>query len=235
MQHRIRRPSAGLVVATLALLMALSGTATSVDTFSTHPTAKPKPKVLRGPRGPRGPVGPSGPAGLQGVKGEPGSPGPTGDPGAPGDRGPQGERGSAVKTRIRSDAEIKTGATGWPGKVWPLTGNIWTQDAAELDLLFGEVMVTYPATCGKTGEYPSWGSVSLLVDGVSVASAYVYFYEGSANRQQTLAFSFYPSNALLDPGAPLAHALTARVIDTCTGAGEEFTFDALKISVLALN
>jgi hypothetical protein len=248
MHHRIRRPSAGLVVAALALLVALSGTATSANTFSAHPTAKtkPKPKVLRGPRGP---VGARGPAGLQGLKGEPGSLGPKGEPGSlgpkgepgaagergqQGERGPQGERGSAVKTRIRSNAEIKTGSTGWPGKVWPLTGTTWTQNADEVDLLFGEVTVTYPAACGKTGEYPSAGSVALFVDGVTVASAYAYFYEGSANRQQTLAFSFYPSNALLDQGAPLTHALTARAIDTCTGAAEEFTFDELRINVVAL-
>src|SRR5215211_7256810 len=236
MHHQIRRPSAGLVVAALALLVALSGTATSANTFSAHPTAKtkPKPKVLRGPRGPRGPVGARGPAGLQGLKGEPASLGPKGEPGAAGERGQQGERGSAVKTRIRSNAEIKTGSTGWPGKVWPLIGTTWTQNADEVDLLFGEVTVTYPAACGKTGEYPSAGSVALFVDGVSVASAYAYFYEGSANRQQTLAFSFYPSNALLDQGAPLTHALTARVIDTCTGAAEEFTFDELRINVVAL-
>jgi hypothetical protein len=140
---------------------------------------------------------------------------------------PQSRRGSG-------SAAITTGS-GWPGKAWPLTGSIWTQEANELDLLYGQVDVTYPATCGKTGEYPSYGSVGILVDGINIGSASAYFYDGSAGVHQTLAFSMYPSNALLDPGAALTHVITARAIDSCTGAAEDFTFADLRISVVALS
>lgn len=241
MQYRIRRPSAGLVVGALALLVALSGTATSADTFSAKVAADPQPKVVRGkpgPRGPRGRVGRRGPVGPPGVKGDPGAAGAKGDAGErgqQGERGPQGERGSAIKTRVRSSAAITTGGSGWPGKAWPLTGSIWTQEANELDLLYGQVEVTFPATCGKTGEYPSSGSVWVFVDGVSTGSANAYFFDGSAGVHQTLAFSMYPSNALLDPGAALTHVITARALDTCTGAAEDFTFADLRISVVALS
>jgi hypothetical protein len=46
-------------------------------------TAKPKPKVLRGPRGRRGARGPAGPAGAAGVAGPQGAQGPAGPAGAP--------------------------------------------------------------------------------------------------------------------------------------------------------
>jgi Collagen triple helix repeat (20 copies) len=53
-------------------------------------TAKPKPKVIRGPRGPRGFRGPAGPAGPAGPTG---SQGPAGPQGIQGSQGPTGERG----------------------------------------------------------------------------------------------------------------------------------------------
>jgi Collagen triple helix repeat (20 copies) len=263
MQNRFRRPSPGLVVASLALLIALSGTAVSADTFSAKPTAKPKVKVIRGARGPRGAPGLQGlqgPPGPQGTQGEPGVPGqkgetgppgergPQGDRGAQGDRGvqgergpegergPQGERGSTVATRVRSAGEIETGSSlPWPGKPWPITGNVWTQGATEMNLLFGEVTVTYPAACGKTGEFPSSAIITLLVDGVPMGSAFVSFFDGSANRQETQLLRFHPTNVLLDPGAASTHVMTARVGDNCAGADEAFSFDSLKVNVVAVS
>ena len=104
-----------------------------------------------------------------------------------------------------------------------------------MNLLFGEVTVTYPAACGKTGEYPSFATVALQLDGVATGSAYAYFYDGAANRQQTMSFWFNPTNVLLDPGAASTHVVTARVGDNCTGADEEFTFDSLKVNVVAVS
>jgi hypothetical protein len=260
MHHRFRKPSAGLVVAALALLIALSGTAVSAETFSVEPTVKSKPKVIRGARGPRGLRGLQGPPGPQGAKGEPGVPGqkgetgapgergpqgehgpqgvpgPQGEPGPQGDRGPEGERGSAVSARVRSAAEIKTGsALPWVGKSWPITGNTWTQGATEMNMLFGEVTVRYPAACGTTANFPSSASVQLLVDGVVMGSTFAPYHDSAANREQTLHFTFYPTNVLLDPGVASEHVVTARVGDTCTGVDEEFTFHSLKLNVVSVS
>ena len=45
---------------------------------------------------------------------------------------------------------------------------------------------------------------------------------------------FYPvGNALLAPGVDLTRVVTARVADSCTGAGQDYTFESLKIDVVA--
>jgi hypothetical protein len=61
------------------------------------------------------------------------------------------------------------------------------------------------------------------------------FYPGSAGQSQRLAVSFFPTSALFGPDFDLTHVITARVLDTCTGAGQEFTFDALKIDVVSVS
>jgi hypothetical protein len=38
---------------------------------------------------------------------------------------------------------------------------------------------------------------------------------------------------LLAPDADLTRVITAKVMDSCTGAGQDFTFDNLKIDVIA--
>jgi Collagen triple helix repeat (20 copies) len=77
----------------VALLgMPLGASATSA------PSAKPRPKVLRGPQGPGGPrgfQGRVGPRGAQGIQGERGATGPQGPTGAMGAQGPQGLQGPA--------------------------------------------------------------------------------------------------------------------------------------------
>jgi Collagen triple helix repeat (20 copies) len=198
---------------------------------------RPKPRTVRGPRGLRGPAGPRGPAGATGPKGDQGSAGPLGERGPQGERGLQGERGpagAAIATRIRNAGELKTGASGYPGVAWSLTDNVWAQGAVETQLLFGEVSVTYPDACGGNGTSPPFASLSIAVDGATMASGYVSFYPGSEGRTQTIGLYFYPSNALISTGSNLTHVVTARALDTCTGAGQEFTFDSLKIDVVSV-
>lgn len=91
----MRRPTPALIVATLALFVALSGStyaAVQINgsqikngtiTKAKLTKALQKQVVKAGPRGRRGPAGPVGPAGV-GVTGPPGVPG---VPGAPGERG----------------------------------------------------------------------------------------------------------------------------------------------------
>jgi len=68
---KIRRPSASIVIATIALVLAVSGTAAASGYMITR-VGQIKPAVrqaLRGNVGPQGPTGPQGPAGAQGTPG----------------------------------------------------------------------------------------------------------------------------------------------------------------------
>jgi hypothetical protein len=232
-------------ISTAALVVALLGSAAlgSAADIATRvvltESSKAEKSKLRGPRGPRGP---------RGRPGRPGPPGPKGDTGPPGERGPQGERGAqgvpglqgerglagtTVATRVRSTREVSTGSSGWPGVVWPLTANTWTQRAGETDLLLGQVVVRNPAACDGAGDYAPYGYVNVSLDGEVVAYAHAGFYQGSAGRTQTLGLYFYPGNALFASDDSLSHVMTARVIDTCTGTGQDFAFESLKIDVIA--
>ena len=94
----MRRPSASLVVAILAIVIATAGTASATTALITSPQIKNGPirlvdiskkarKALQGrtgkagaagPQGPQGPQGVPGPQGLQGLQGAMGSPGVSG-------------------------------------------------------------------------------------------------------------------------------------------------------------
>jgi hypothetical protein len=100
MGARLHRPSPATVVATLALFLALGGTAAAARHYLITSTRQIKPgvlKALHGASGPRGPAGASGPPGA---------------PGAPGPQGPRGEAGPSdlsSLTIIRA-ADIKVAA-----------------------------------------------------------------------------------------------------------------------------
>jgi hypothetical protein len=85
--------TAGLVVAIVALVVALTGAAFAAGGL----TKKQEKRVIKiakkyaGKRGPQGLAGPQGPAGPQGAKGDTGA---KGDAGAPGPAGPRGLTGA---------------------------------------------------------------------------------------------------------------------------------------------
>jgi Collagen triple helix repeat (20 copies) len=87
---RFRHPSPALIIASIALLLALTGSAVAAGHFIITTTKQISPNVLhalggkRGPRGYRGPAGPSGTPGTQGAQGIQGTQGAPGAPGAPG-------------------------------------------------------------------------------------------------------------------------------------------------------
>jgi Collagen triple helix repeat (20 copies) len=109
MRHRqIRgRFSPSLVLASIALIVALGGTATAAGiaritskqiqngTIQLADISKRAKKQLRGQRGPVGPRGPASSQGLQGPEGPAGPVGPTGPAGPQGPAGAQGPAGSA--------------------------------------------------------------------------------------------------------------------------------------------
>ncbi len=84
--------SAGLVVAVVALIAAVAGTAFAAGGL-TKGQEKQVVKIAKryaGKPGAQGPKGDAGAAGPQGPKGDPGPKGDTGNPGAPGEEGPPG-------------------------------------------------------------------------------------------------------------------------------------------------
>jgi hypothetical protein len=181
-----------------------------------------------GATGATGAQGPKGDTGAQGLKGDTGPTGAKGDTGATGAQGPSG---TSIATRIRSTNTVTSDGTNWPG----LPDSIWTQSAAETDLVYGEVTAHLPEACdpqaGNTNDY-GYAYVDLMVDGTDVTEAYVYFYP---TNQKTQVLSFYSyRNAILAPGTATPHLLTARTYDYCAGAAQNFTFDSLKVDIIAI-
>jgi hypothetical protein len=123
------------VVATLALLFAMSGGALAAKHYLINSTKQINPKVLRklhGARGPRGTVGPNGaigPQGVQGIQGRPGNRGEKGDAGfsALTDL-PKGstESGSfSVSAPLAKEGDLLEGAVTFPIKLAaPIEGQV---------------------------------------------------------------------------------------------------------------
>jgi hypothetical protein len=81
---KFRRPSAGVVIAGLALFFALGGSAVAARHYLITSASQIKPSVLKALHGAAGPVGPAGPVGAAGPAGAVGPAGPAGAQGATG-------------------------------------------------------------------------------------------------------------------------------------------------------
>ncbi len=105
------------VVATLALVFAMSGGALAASKFLITSTKQIKPSVLsslKGKAGANGAAGAQGPAGPAGPAGGVGPQGPAGTPGTNGTPGTEGKEGKAGKN----------GANGAPGSPWTAGGTL---------------------------------------------------------------------------------------------------------------
>ncbi len=95
---RERFGSAGLLVAVIALVAALGGSALALTGAEKKEVKKLAKKYAKqfakaGPAGPQGPAGPAGAAGKDGTNGKNGATGPVGPAGPTGPEGPKGDQG----------------------------------------------------------------------------------------------------------------------------------------------
>jgi hypothetical protein len=223
-----------------------NGTIQTADISASAKRALKGNRGLLGPQGATGATGATGAPGLQGERGAQGERGLQGERGAQGERGLQGERGAqgeqgdpgptgiATAARIRSTTQAVTGSNSYPGTLWPVSGNIWTQAAGETQILVGKVDVQYPENCDPIGTNTPGATVRLFIDGESAGSAWAYFYPGASGFTQTIGFNFYPVAALFGDSAEITHLMTARVADFCAADGQNFTFKNLHIDVIGV-
>jgi Collagen triple helix repeat (20 copies) len=111
------------VVATLALVFAMSGGALAAGHYLLTSTGQISPKVLKTLKGKAGPTGTPGAQGPQGPKGETGAAGAPGAAGAKGEAGAKGATGATGANGARG-AVGATGATGASGSPWTAGGTL---------------------------------------------------------------------------------------------------------------
>jgi Collagen triple helix repeat (20 copies) len=161
------------VIATVALVFAMTGGAVAVNSQSGPSSAKApvrvasnvasvakskaRVKAKAGPRGPVGPQGLQGPAGATGPAGPQGPAGAKGETGAAGTNGTDGQKGETGATGATGPAG-PTGPTGPPGEPWPVGGTLpakatekgaWSASgmpvkAFSAEVLFGSISFTIP-------------------------------------------------------------------------------------------
>jgi hypothetical protein len=244
----LRRPSPAGIIASLALFLALGGSAMAANHYMITSTNQIKPSVLKALHGSAGAKGPTGAAGANGTAGQAGG---QGSPGIQGPQGPSGAATNGIVARLRSVAPVVTKTTeeGNPTLADdPLSGT-WTQHAGELDQLAGQVTITFPpeTTCEGSGDPVA---VELLLDGNLVGGA--TSHPGEAEVTETVPigwskhlpagagapFAQWPEEAvspwLYEPGSDTAHTLTAEVADDCAKSGHP-TIQSVSVDVLGVS
>ena len=126
----MRRPSAGLIIATLALFVSLGGTGIAASRYLISSTRQISPSVLKklekaGPQGPQGKLGAVGAAGTTGITGAAGAAGASGitnimDVSAESSDGPNEDGGSLTATASCPHGYVAVGAISNP----PASGSI---------------------------------------------------------------------------------------------------------------
>lgn len=203
------------VIATVALFLALGGGAyaaislpkNSVGTKQIKPNAVNGSKIANGSLSPKDFVGGLTPASAE-------SSGPQGLPGAQGAQGTAGLDGAAIAVRARSTGSVETPTDGSQVTI-PLSGNEWTQGAAELDLgPFGSFTYTAsgPSSCGGAGLlYIFW---SIEVGGVGLASGTTETLRDGATRSGSISSS-QSIGRLLEPGAATQRIAVVKFFSGC--------------------
>lgn len=122
------RLSPATIIASVALVFAMSGGAYAASKYLITSTKQISPKVLKslkgkngkagamGPAGATGAVGPAGAAGPTGATGPTGGTGPTGPQGPAGPIGPKGEPGESGFTATLPEGQTETGVWSFAGE-----------------------------------------------------------------------------------------------------------------------
>ncbi len=208
---RPRRPSPAMIVALVALVIALGGTAVAASRYIITSTSQIKPTVLRELQAPRAATSAAVP------------------------KGPK-----AIVSRVSLAAPVltETPSEGYPPS-FPLTGGSWTQAAHQANGMFGQVTVRNPpqGACQEQ-EGGSRATVELLLDNVSVGtvlprSGPPYVAERTYELAWSTAVSEFESDELWlpDPTSAISHTLSARGLDQCDD-GSHFTVTAIHVDVL---
>jgi hypothetical protein len=157
--------------------------------------------------------GARGPTGPAGPRGAQGD---QGNRGPTGGRGPTGPAGTTVLARLESSAAIVS-ETDPAFATVPLSASSWTQPADTVALVVAQAAYQPPSDCGGGS-----GIARVFVDDRTVATIAL---NGPSPRTS--------SGPVFEVSAQTVRALTARVSDTCT-TGQHFTLDSLKITVVGL-
>lgn len=150
-----RLGTTGLIVAIVALVVALAGTAFAAAGLNGKQKNEVK-KIAKQFAGKRGPTGPQGPAGAQGAKGDPGARGDKGDQGPEGKQGPAGPEGPQGPTGPAGPTETTLPA----GKT--LTG-IWSYNQIGLGVIWVNIsfpLRVVPDLTGSNVEYLEPGALA---------------------------------------------------------------------------
>lgn len=133
---------------------------------------------------------------------------------------------NSVVARIRSTGPIETGDGGEANPVSiPVSGGEWTQQANEIDVLFGEITYTQPPVCTS-----GFLVVETRFNGEPVD---VDSYNDDPGLTLTEPFARSRPFAF-EPGTDTPRTLELRAYDECDNAGEEYTIQSIAANVVAI-
>lgn len=208
----MRKPSLGTSLASLALVVALGGTAVAASRYVISSTRQIRPSVLRQ-------LQQKADAPLTALlKGA--SPG-----------GVTQAAGATIVARARSEASVDAGS--YPVEADdPLSGASWTQHGEEDDLFFGQATVTTPTfeECSSTEE-TGQQDLGVYVDGKEVGGLQLTQSQ-EATSATTATRKLVFEGALLGPGKTTSRTLSVKATDLC--AATHFKIDAVSVDVIGI-
>jgi hypothetical protein len=163
-----------------------------------------------------------------GANGNSGGSGPTGPAGTNGKAGPTGPAGADGNASVvmRSQAGGTVSAPHGASTDIPLTGATWTQGANDVNLIAGSLTIKTPSGC--TGSFGN--SVLVSVDGVT--TTFGVAPNAPASADVTVPIAVGP---VMEPGASTQHKITAKLANSCTKSGEDYTVSGAKLDVLSFH
>jgi hypothetical protein len=162
---------------------------------------------------------------LRGANGGSGGAGPAGPGGKAGPTGPAGADGNASVV-MRSQGGGTVNAPHGASTDIPLSGATWTQGPNDLNLIVGSLTIKTPASC--TGSFGN--AVLVSVDGTTATFGLAPNAPVSSNVTVPIAVG-----NLMEPGAGTPHQITAKLANSCTKDGEDYTVTGAKLDVLSFH